>query len=46
MLTEKGSRLAGLEGLRDTVLLLAESEVVVSEQLDLTNSTKSGDQRH
>lgn len=46
MLTEKGGCLAGLEGLRDTVLLLAESKVVVSEQLDLTNSTKSGGQRH
>lgn len=46
MLTEKGSRLAGLEGLRDTVFLLAESKVVVSEQLDFTDSTKSGGQRY
>ena len=39
LLTEKGGCLAGLESLRDTILLLAESKFVFTEQLDLTNST-------
>lgn len=42
MLTEKGRCLASLESLRDTVLLLAESKIVVSKELNLTNSTEAG----
>lgn len=44
LLTEKGGCLTGLESFRDTILLLAESKLMVTEQLDLTNSTSGRNQ--
>ena len=42
-LTEEGGGFTGLEGLRDAVLLLPESEFVVTLELDFANSTVKKD---